>query len=459
MALRPPKSWNKPLSLITQPREDLGDCRLAEDVSLVAAQGITESRNRKTVIKGADSLYRHRLVFTAGCLGMLLFGITLTTLGAALPPLMDRYGLRRADAGALLALLSLGILAGSLIFGPIVDRFGYRVVLIACAMGVGLGLEGIARAPSQRSLAFAVLLFGVSGGVVNGSTNALVSDISGVGRSAGLALLGVFFGIGALGVPLVLGFLLRWLDYGAILASIGLLVLIPVVFVAAIAFPPPKQARGFPLAKAGSLLLEPTLLLLGGMLFFQSGMEITLGGWSARYAREVLEVNERQSALVLSLFWAGMLTARLVLTAILRRGSPGLVLMVFLAAGMLGSALLLASVALAMVTLGLFVLGFGLAAGFPIVLGKIGEIHPDLTGTAFSIAFVMALTGGSALPYLTGVLGDLWGLRASLLIVPASILAMAVLLGLVRRRLPAPPIDESVTTNEGNKRSCSRSNG
>jgi fucose permease len=430
-----------------------------EESEVLAAQGITESRKRKTEIEEADSLYRHSLVFAAACLGMLLFGITLTTLGAALPPLMDQYGLKRAQAGALLALLSLGILVGSLVFGPIVDRFGYRVVLIACALGVGLGLEGIAWAPSYRLLAAAVLVFGVSGGVVNGSTNALVSDISGQGRSAGLALLGVFFGIGALGVPLVLGFLLHWLDYGTILARIGLFVLIPVVFAAAITFPPPKQAQGFPLARAGSLLRETTLLILGGMLFFQSGMEITLGGWSARYASEVLEVTAQQSVLVLSLFWAGMLVARLVLTALLRGGSAGLVLLVFLALGMLGSALLLVSGGLAMALLGLFLLGFGLAAGFPIVLGKIGEIHADLTGTAFSIAFVMALAGGSALPYLTGVLGDRYGLRASLLIVPAGILAMAVLFALVRHRLPARPIGQRPTTDEENTLLCSRSNG
>jgi MFS transporter, FHS family, glucose/mannose:H+ symporter len=369
---------------------------------------------------------------------MLLFGITLTTLGAVLPPLMDRYGLDRTNAGSLLALMSLGILAGSLLFGPIVDRFGYRYVLIACALGICLGLEGIAHAPSARLLAGAVLVFGVSGGVINGSTNALVSDISEQGRSSGLALLGVFFGVGALGVPLVLGLLLRWLDYAAILRDIGLAVLLPVAFFVAIGFPPPKQPQGFPLRKAGGLLREKTLLLLGGMLFFQSGMEITLGGWSARYAHEVLGLTDQRSVLVLSLFWVGMMTARLVLTALLRRQSAGLVLQVFLALAVLGSVLLLATVSVTMAMLGLFLLGFGLAAGFPIVLGSIGEIYTDLTGTAFSIAFVLALTGGSALPYLTGLMGDRYGLRASLLIVPASALAMAALFEVVRRRLPVP---------------------
>ena len=85
-----------------------------------------------------------RAVFAAACLGMLLFGVTLTTLGAVLPPLIGRYGMQRADSGRLMALLSGGILAGSLVFGPVVDRFGYRLVLVAGAVSVGLGLAAIA---------------------------------------------------------------------------------------------------------------------------------------------------------------------------------------------------------------------------------------------------------------------------------------------------------------------------
>src|SRR6476646_345189 len=124
---------------------------------------------------------------------MLLFGVTLTTLGSVLPPLITRYGLEKADAGSLMALMSLGILTGSLVFGPIVDRFGYRPVLIAGALGVGLGLVAIAWAPSVIVLAPAMLVFGFGGGLLNGATNALVSDITQEGRESGLALLGVFF--------------------------------------------------------------------------------------------------------------------------------------------------------------------------------------------------------------------------------------------------------------------------
>ena len=111
-------------------------------------------RPRKVTTESEPLLvYRHSLVFAAACLGMLLFGVTLTTLGSVLPPLIDRHGLDRSSAGSLLSLMSQGILVASLVFGPIVDRYGYKGVLIGGAAGVLLGLEGIAFAPSGWFLA------------------------------------------------------------------------------------------------------------------------------------------------------------------------------------------------------------------------------------------------------------------------------------------------------------------
>jgi fucose permease len=387
---------------------------------------------------------------------MLLFGVTLTTLGSILPPLINRHGLDRGAAGSLLSLMSQGILVASMVFGPIVDRYGYKGVLIGGAAGVLLGLEGIAFATSGWSLALLVFVFGFGGGIINGATNALVSDISGQGRSSGLAFLGVFFGAGALGVPLCLGLLLGRLDYTSILALFGMLVLVPIAVFMIIGFPPPKQSQGFPIGKARNLVRDRTLLLLGSMLFFQSGMEITVGGWSAQFAHEALQLEEGRSVLVLSCFWIGMLAARLVLTPVLRRLSPAMVLGPFMALAAIGALTLLLSRGESQAMLGLLLLGFGLAAGFPVVLGAIGEIYSELTGTAFSVAFVIALLGGSTLPYLTGLLGDQVGLRRSLFIVPAGLCAMGVL-GLIAAR-PSMPY-AAVLTKRKDHVSCSRSSG
>src|SRR5678816_4814026 len=68
------------------------------------------------------------LVFIAACAGMFLFGITLITLGSVATDLRSKFHLSGTDAGTLFSILPFGILTGSLIFGPVCDRYGYKTV-------------------------------------------------------------------------------------------------------------------------------------------------------------------------------------------------------------------------------------------------------------------------------------------------------------------------------------------
>ena len=89
-------------------------------------------------------------------------------------------------------------------------------------------------------------------------------------------------------LPFALGLLLARFSYTALVSATGLAVLLPLAFMAAIRFPVPKQAQGFPIARGLRLLREPFLVLLGLTLFLQSGMEISVGGWTATYFKEEL---------------------------------------------------------------------------------------------------------------------------------------------------------------------------
>lgn len=384
--------------------------------------------------------YRRGFVFAACCLGVLLFGIVLTTLGAILPELILRFGLDRAQAGALFSVMTLGVLAGSLVFGPVVDRYGYRVPLIVSGTLVLLGLELMALASSLAVLRAGTLAIGLGGGVINGGTNALVADISEGTRSAGLSLLGVFFGIGAFGVPFALGMLLASFTYAQVLAGTGTLVALPVLFFLAIRFPEPKQPQGFPLRDALALLREPALLLLGAVLFFESGMEITVGGWAAAYVNQELAAYPADATLVLSLYWLGMTLARVALTGILKRVPPPTVLLASYGVAFAGMLAILLARAIAPAAAGLLLVGAGYAAAFPVVLGAVGDRYPHLSGTAFGIALVMALTGGMTLPYVTGVLADAYGLRRSFILLPAAIVCAVLLFLLARRKLATAPV-------------------
>jgi FHS family glucose/mannose:H+ symporter-like MFS transporter len=379
-----------------------------------------------------------RFLFACACLGLLTFGIVFTTLGSVLPSIMTRFGIDKAEAGSLFLLMSFGILAASLVFGPLVDRYGYKGILLTATVVVALGLEWIAFAPSLNELRLAVLVTGFGGGIINGGTNALVADISGEERAARLNLLGAFFGVGAVGVPFALGMLIDRYSQAAMLAGMGALLLIPIALVATAVFPAPKQPQGFPIAQAGKLLRDPVLLLMGVLLFFESGNEITVGGWTSTFVSEELAAPARNALLILSLYWTGMTLTRFALGYILRRTAPLAVLYACLAIAFGGALLLLTTRSIGVAAAGAFTLGVGFAAMFPTVLGFIGARYASLSGTAFSIGIATALCGGMLIPYAAGLLGTRYGMRDSFVIVPAALLIQTALLTVLSRRLASP---------------------
>src|SRR5712675_514310 len=111
-------------------------------------------------------MYNKKLVFGAACFGMLLFGIGLITLGSMATDLKIKFHLDEISAGTLFSILPVGILAGSLLFGPVCDRYGYKLLLIISCIGMAAGFEGIANVSSTSLLKLYIFIFGLSAGII-----------------------------------------------------------------------------------------------------------------------------------------------------------------------------------------------------------------------------------------------------------------------------------------------------
>ena len=127
------------------------------------------------------------------------------------------------------------------------------------------------------------MLIGIGGGAINGATNALVSDISEKEKGANISLLGVFYGLGALGMPLVLGLLKSRINFEMIVAVVGIITFLSGVYFLIIKFPPPKQARGVPFDQSLKLVKDKVLLTIALFLCFQSGFEGIINNWTTTY--------------------------------------------------------------------------------------------------------------------------------------------------------------------------------
>ena len=369
---------------------------------------------------------RRSMVFAAACIGMLFFGVALLSMGALLPAIAERFSLDGVQSGALVSLLPFGVLAGSVVFGPVVDRFGYRLLLAAGALLMIAGLEALAFASSLAWLRTAIVAIGVGGGILNGGTNALVADISAGERGAQLSLLGVFFGLGALGMPVLLG-TMQGLSYALVLSRIGVVLLAPVIFLVVIEYPRPKQAQGFPLAKGVGLLGDGTLLLIAFTLALQSGLEGAVNNWSTTYLQSARHSAARDALLALSAFVGGMTVARLALAGILRRLSGGRVIYLGMALTAAGIGMLGVAPSAGVAAAGLAVMGVGLAAAFPLLLGYVADLYPTLSGTAFSVALAIALLGNMGINDVAGVVADRAGIAALPLLLGVCLLLQLAL--------------------------------
>ena len=371
-------------------------------------------------------MYNRRLVFAAACIGMLLFGMVFLSLGTVLTFIKESYKLSELAAATLTAILPFGILTGSLIFGPSVDKYGYKLILIISSSLILIAFELIAYSFSFFALQIAFFLIGFGGGIINGATNALVSDISTEGKGANLSFLGVFFGIGAMGMPAVIGLLSDVFSYSTIIAAIGYFVLVPIIFFRIIKFPVPKHSQGFPIKEIPKLF-NITLLLFSMVLFFESAIEGITNNWTTSFLEQGLNVSTQSALLALTILNAGLLLARLVLGFLLKKVKPYIVLYFCLFLILIGAVILFTSTDITTAYIGIALLGIGFAPGFPVVLGYIGELYTNLTGTAFSFAITIALIGNIIINWLVGIISEEYGIiQFPLVLIGCVVLMMLV---------------------------------
>jgi len=369
----------------------------------------------------------NKLVFASACLGILIFGISLVTLGSVAPSLQQQFGLDKISSGTLFSILPVGILVGSLIFGPFADRFGYKSILILSGLIIFAGFQGIAYSGSLNILKACVLLFGISSGALNGAANALVSDISETNKSANLSLLGVFFAAGALGMPLVLGTLQSSYNYQQIVSVVGYVPLAATILFFTTRFPEPKQKQSLPLKEIPVLAGNEIILLVGFFLFCQSSFEGIINNWTTTYLIQKLSVSESNALYALSLYVLGMALMRIVMGSVLRKTSSDLIVKISFLMLIAGVAILWKSSVYEVAVTGLILIGGGLAAGFPVMLGVVGGKFAQLSGTAFSIVLTLALLGNMIINFFMGVIAEKFGI-AHLTTMAFSLTAVMILL-------------------------------
>ena len=372
-----------------------------------------------------------KIAFISVFTGIFLFGVSMVIIGSTLPVLKERFGMSDVEAGGLFSILPLGLLVGSVAFGPIADKYGYRWVLAVASVLLSLGFLGIAHAGSVNLLRICIFLFGIGGGVMNGASSALVSDLSEKEKKiTNLTWLGAFFGIGAFFMPMALSVIDKAYHTLVIDVACVLSLLIAILF-AVIAYPVTIQKDKISFRLIPVFFKNKLFIAICLYLFFQSAFEAIVNNWTVSYFLD-LNFNEDKALYGFSSSVLGMIVMRVLTGSVLKkmRFNQLMGLALFILA--IGLILLILPTPYYLKVAGMFLIGSGLAPGFPVMLGTAGELFKEVSATAFSFAMLVALIGNTLINYTTGVLTEKYGMGVFPYVILTEIIAMILIFMIIR---------------------------
>lgn len=335
-------------------------------------------------------------VFVAACAGIAIFGVIMLALGAIMNPLT----LRIPQAVTLPQFLSIGIIVGTIFFGPVVDKFGYKGLMIAASVLALGGLLGLANFGQMALLRVSMIVLGIGGGILNGATNALVSDIyEDPKRGKMMSIMSSFYCVGALCWTLSCSLIE---DYVVPLTVASILIVLFIVYFCCISFPKAKPQGQVAYTDSIRLLRYPVILLFSAVLFFQSGLEAISGNYTAKFLTDNGLTNSA-ATLALTLLTVGMLIGRVGLSILMGRFKDLALLAGFLVVALFGAGMMyFADASVILPYLSTLLMGIGVSATFPVILARVGSAFSHMTGSAISIAMLLGLCGNYSLNFLAG---------------------------------------------------------
>jgi fucose permease len=375
-----------------------------------------------------------RRVLVVASLAFLAAGISQASLGPALPDLAESIGVDLAALGALFTALYGGALVGQLLTGAIVDRVGHRPVIIAGPILAGVGVLGVSIAPSLAVALAASLLSGLGYGALFVGANLVVADAYEDGGAGALNLTNLFYGVGAIVGPALVGVLL-----GAGLSAIpALWVAAATMALTAVAASTLRPTRSEPRRErhpAGAatpagptaimLVATPITWVFGLILLLYVGNEGSIGAWLATYLGETAGTPLETGALATSGFWLALTAGRLVAAAASPRlGAPTLLLASLCGALAGGIGLVLGVGSAPLTVAAAILLGLSFGPIYPTTIALVTVRFPAGTGTVTGIVMTLGSLGGAVLPWLTGVLILQVSPLAGIVLVPVSVAAM-----------------------------------
>ena len=358
------------------------------------------------------------------CAGLFTYGVMTSFLGATLPELSARSGFDLARSGTLFSFLYLPQVPMVFLAGPLIDRFGKKLVLAAGFLCSAGALVGMAYTPSYAMLGTLLVLLGLGSCSAMAAANTLIPDLYPTNPSSALNLGNTFFGVGAFFFPLLVAVLTRSLGLVATMWFVALLVGLVAFVALAQKFPPASMAGGFDWGQAMSVAINPAVIILACVLFFYTALEVSTAGWARTFLERDLAASPESSKIILTAFWIMMMLGRLMASQVVKRvRGPQLVLGCSMGA-IAGLLLIVLAPNVSVATAGIILCGLAYAPIFPTTAGTASTYFSRIFGTVFGMLMALALLSGAVAPRAVGYVAQHQSVRSGIWI----LVVIAVLL-------------------------------
>jgi fucose permease len=311
---------------------------------------------------------------------------------------------------------TLAYMLASSLSGRLIGSYGIGAFLLVGALVRGLGILGLALAPTWGLLLLVMFVAGLGTGVIDSGMNTFVATNYSAGR---LSWLHACFGLGATFTPLIMTAILEssgpW-QGGYVLVAVLQLLLAGAIVVTYRRWrinAPLDESNGQPTkaAPARATLLIPAVGLAILTFFMYTGVEVTGGNWTFTLFTEGRMIPTAVAGPWISLYWGSLTIGRVLSGLIVERLGELRLLRVSLVGVVLGAALITVPSETLSVA-GMVLLGLAQAAIFPTLIAitpaRFGAEH---AANAIGFQIAAAGLGVAALPGLAGVLAQAIGLE------------------------------------------------
>lgn len=374
-----------------------------------------------------------RLSFVVG-VAFFFLAVSMLITGAVLPRWIELFHLSASRAGRLFALYYLPYVGTTFVSGALCDRFGKKPVIVLSQAFLALGFFVVSLAEHFSTIEWGVFLAGIGGGFCEAPLTGLLSQVFPGKEGSALNLSQISFGLGAAAGPYLAGFFLsrevswRVLYFIPGMFSVllfGLLARERELFAS-------ENAERFSFAHLRALV--PWKALLGASfvaIFCYVGAEIGSSAWVSTYFVRELGQGIYLGGIAQGLLWGTMTAGRLIFGLLARRVSY-LVLLRFSTVlsffALLGLNL---SRQVPFALASLFVLGFGFAPIWPLIVAWVARHINELQATAIGLTVASGGLGALFFPWFMGVVADRIGLRFVFLV---ALVLVAFLFGITESR-------------------------